>query len=129
DINGTIKNITISKKSGHWYVSFGTERALSENATHPSKSAIGIDLCITKLITTSDDQYIKPKNSFKANQIKLAKLQRQLSKKVKFSENWKRQKNKIQKLHHHIANIRHDYLHKITTNISKNHAMIACEDL
>src|SRR5690606_27217743 len=70
-----------------------------------------------------------PKNSFKANQIKLAALQRQLSRKVLFSQNWKKQNRKIQKLHHHIANIRHDYLHKITTTISKNHAMIACEDL
>ena len=129
DIIGTIKNVTISKKSGHWYVSFGTERALSENPIHPSTSAIGIDLGITKLITSSDGQYIKPKNSFKANQVKLAKLQRGLAKKVKFSANWKKQNRKIQKLHHHIANIRHDYLHKITTTISKNHAMIACEDL
>ncbi len=129
DIIGTIKNVTISKKSGHWYVSFGTERALPENPIHPSTSAIGIDLGITKLITTSDGQYIKPKNSFKANQVKLAKLQRGLAKKVKFSANWKKQNRKIQKLHHHIANIRHDYLHKIITTISKNHAMIACEDL
>ena len=129
DIIGSIKNITISKKSGHWYVSFGTERELPENPTHPSKSAIGIDLGITKLITTSDGETIQPKNSFKANQVKLAKLQRGLAKKVKFSENWKKQNHKIQKLHHHIANIRHDHLHKITTSISKNHAMIACEDL
>ena len=129
DIIGTIKNITISKKSGHWYVSFGCERELDQNPIHPSTSAIGIDLGVTKLITTSDGQHIKPKNSFKANQIKLAALQRQLSRKVLFSQNWKKQKNKIQKLHHHIANIRHDYLHKITTTISKNHAMIACEDL
>ena len=129
DVIGAIKNVTISKKSGHWYVSFGTETQLTENPRHPATSAIGLDMGITKLITTSDGQYIKPKNSFKANQIKLAKLQRQLNKKVKFSENWKKQNRKIQKLHHHIANIRHDYLHKITTNISKNHAMIACEDL
>ena len=129
DIIGTIKNITISKKSGHWYVSFGCERALDQNPVHPSKSAIGIDLGVTKLITTSEGQHIKPKNSFKANQIKLAALQRQLSRKVLFSQNWKKQNRKIQKLHHHIANIRHDYLHKITTAISKNHAMIACEDL
>ena len=129
DIIGTIKNVTISKKSGHWYVSFGCERELDQNPIHPSTSAIGIDLGVTKLITTSDGQHIKPKNSFKANQVKLAKLQRQLSRKVLFSQNWKKQKNKIQKLHHHIANIRHDYLHKITTTISKNHAMIACEDL
>ena len=128
EIIGTIKNVTISKKSGHWYVSFVTEREI-ENPIHPSKTAIGIDLGITKLISTSDGQYIKPKNSFKANQTKLAALQRQLSRKVLFSQNWKKQNRKIQKLHHNIANIRHDYLHKITTSISKNHAMIACEDL
>ena len=129
DIIGTIKNITISKKSGHWYVSFGTERQLTESPRHPATSAIGLDMGITKLITTSNGEAIQPKNSFKANQIKLAKLQRQLSKKVKFSANWKKQNRKIQKLHHHIANIRHDYLQKITTTISKSHAMIACEDL
>ena len=129
DIIGTIKNVTISKKSGHWYVSFGTERELAENPRHPAQSAIGLDMGISKLLTTSDGQTIKPKNSFKANQIKLATLQRQLSRKVLFSANWKKQNRKIQKLHHHIANIRHDYLHKITTTISKNHAMIACEDL
>ena len=129
DIIGTIKNITISKKSGHWYVSFGTERELSQNPIHPSKTAIGVDLGISKLLTTSNGEHIAPKNSFKANQAKLTKLQRQLSKKVLFSQNWKNHNRKIQKLHHHIANIRHDYLHKITTSISKNHAMIACEDL
>ena len=129
DIIGTIKNVTISKKSGHWYVSFGTERELDENPRHPATSAIGLDMGISKLLTTSNGQYIKPKNSFKTNQLKLAKLQRGLAKKVKFSENWKKQNRKIQKLHSHIANIRHDYLHKVTTRISKNHAMIACEDL
>ncbi|MGP5076386.1 RNA-guided endonuclease InsQ/TnpB family protein, partial [Psychrobacter celer] len=128
DIIGTIKNVTISKKSGRWYVSFGTEREV-EQPRHPSKSAIGLDMGISKLLTTSNSEYIKPKNSFKANQMKLAKLQRQLNRKVLFSQNWKKQNRKIQKLHSHIANIRHDYLHKITTSISKSHAMIACEDL
>ena len=74
DIIGTIKNVTISKKSGHWYVSFGTERELAENPRHPAQSAIGLDMGISKLLTTSDGQTIKPKNSFKANQIKLATL-------------------------------------------------------
>ena len=128
EIIGVIKNITISKKSGQWYVSFGMEREV-ETPTHPSKTAIGIDLGITKFITTSNADIIQPKNSFKANQVKIARLQRQLNRKVLFSNNWKKQNRKIQKLHHHIANIRHDYLHKITTDISKNHAMIVCEDL
>ena len=42
DIIGTIKNVTISKKSGHWYVSFGTETQLTENPRHPATSAIGL---------------------------------------------------------------------------------------
>ncbi|EAM5884531.1 hypothetical protein EPW57_22355 [Salmonella enterica] len=40
------------------------------------------------------------------------------------SENWQRQKRKIRCLHSHMANIRRDYLHKVTSEISKNHAMI-----
>ncbi|MCO1632247.1 transposase, partial [Escherichia coli] len=59
----------------------------------------------------------------------LAILQRQLSRKVKFRNNCKKQKRKIQRLHSRIANIRRDYLHKVTTTVSKNHAMIVIEDL
>ncbi|MBB8561531.1 transposase, partial [Escherichia coli] len=70
-----------------------------------------------------------PVNSFQKNQKKLARLQRQLSRKVKFSNNWQKQKRKIQCLHSRIANIRRDYLHKVTTTVSKNHAMIVIEDL
>ena len=43
DIIGTIKNVTISKKSGHWYVSFGTEHEV-EKPRHPATSALGLDL-------------------------------------------------------------------------------------
>ncbi|MCT8258204.1 transposase, partial [Proteus mirabilis] len=63
------------------------------------------------------------------NQRKLARLQRKLSRKIKFSANWQKQKRKIQRLHSHIANIRKDSLHKVTSEISKNHAMIVIEDL
>ena len=55
DIIGTIKNVTISKKSGHWYVSFGTERELDQNPIHPSRTAIGIDLGITRLASRIHD--------------------------------------------------------------------------
>jgi len=128
NIVGEIKNVTISKHVGKWYVSFGAENTV-EAPVHPSKSAIGIDLGIKKLITTSSGQVFDPINSFKANQVKLARLQRKLRKKNKFSQNWKKLNLKINTLHHHIANIRHDYLHKVTTTLSKNHAMIVVEDL
>ena len=128
NIVGEIKNVTISKHVGQWYVSFGAENTV-EAPVHPSKSAVGIDLGVKKLITTSSGQVFDPINSFKANQVKLARLQRKLRKKNKFSQNWKKLNLKINTLHHHIANIRHDYLHKVTTTLSKNHAMIVVEDL
>lgn len=90
---------------------------------------VGLDAGVTKLATLSDGTVYQPVNSFKARQRKLAMLQRQLSRKVKFSANWQKQKKKIQRLHSHIANIRRDYLHKVTSEISKNHAMIVIEDL
>ena len=128
EIIGKITSVTIKKICGLWYVSFCTNREIKQ-PLHPSKSAIGVDLGIKKLVTTSDGQVFEPINSFKANQLKLARLQRKLKKKTKFSENWKKLNLKINKLHHHIANIRHDYLHKVTTTLSKNHAMIEVEDL
>ncbi|EOW39484.1 hypothetical protein A1YG_05031 [Escherichia coli KTE130] len=90
---------------------------------------VGLDAGVAKLATLSDSTVFETVNTFQKNQKKLARLQRQLSRKVKFSNNWQKQKRKIQCLHSRIANIRRDYLHKVTTTISKKHAMIAIEDL
>ncbi|XMR52626.1 RNA-guided endonuclease InsQ/TnpB family protein [Escherichia coli] len=127
-VTGVVKNVTVSQSCGKWYISIQTESEVS-TPVHPSGSMVGLDAGIAKLATLSDGTVFEPVNSFKTNQTKLARLQRQLSKKVKFSSNWKKQKAKIQRLHSHIANTRRDYLHKVTTTISKNHAMIVIEDL
>ncbi|STS59167.1 Gifsy-1 prophage GlpA [Klebsiella pneumoniae] len=128
DVNGKIKNATISQLAGKWYVSFQVEIE-TDKPKHESTSMVGLDAGVTKLATLSDGTVYQPVNSFKASQRKLAVLQRQLSRKVKFSANWQKQKQKIQRQHLHIANLRRDYLHKITTTISNNHAMIVIEDL
>jgi len=128
EVIGEVKNVTVSLSCGKWYISIQTEYEVPE-PTHCSTSMVGVDAGITKLATLSDGTVYQPVNSFKASQRKLAVLQRQLSRKVKFSANWQKQERNIQRLHSHIANIRCDYLHKITSEISKNHAMIAIEDL
>jgi putative transposase len=91
--------------------------------------AVGIDLGIKKMVALSDGTHIEPINAFMNAQKKLAKLQRCLAKKVKFSSNWYKLVKKIQKLHWHIANIRKDYLHKASCTLSKNHAIVCMEDL
>ncbi|WP_445426501.1 RNA-guided endonuclease InsQ/TnpB family protein [Alishewanella sp. HL-SH06] len=128
DVQGNIKNCTVSVKSGHWYISFLVEQEIDE-PKHFSGSAVGIDMGIAKFVTLSDGTYLKPLNAFRKHEKRLAIEQRKLSRKVKFSANWKKQKLKIQKLHTLIANCRKDYLHKASHHISNNHSMIAIEDL
>ncbi|KDY37801.1 transposase, IS605 OrfB family [Escherichia coli 2-427-07_S3_C1] len=127
-VTGVVKNVTVSQSCGKWYISIQTESEVS-TPVHPSASMVGLDAGVAKLATLSDGTVFEPVNSFQKNQKKLARLQRQLSRKVKFSNNWQKQKRKIQRLHSCIANIRRDYLHKVTTAVSKNHAMIVIEDL
>ena len=127
-VTGVVKNVTVSQSCGKWYISIQTESEVSTPA-HPSASMVGLDAGVAKLATLSDGTVFEPVNSFQKNQKTLARLQRQLSRRVKFSNNWQKQKRKIQRLHSCIANIRRDYLHKVTTTVSKNHAMIVIEDL
>ncbi|EFO3311812.1 transposase [Escherichia coli] len=127
-VTGVVKNVTVSQSCGKWYISIQTESEVS-TPVHPSASMVGLDAGVAKLATLSDGTVFEPVNSFQKNQKTPARLQRQLSRKVKFSNNWQKQKRKIQRLHSCIANIRRDYLHKVTTTVSKNHAMIVIEDL
>src|SRR5690554_5458430 len=52
-----------------------------------------------------------------------------MSRKVKFSNNWKNAKGRVQKRQARIANARRDYLHKASATISQNHALVVLEDL
>ncbi len=128
DIVGTLKNLTVSKKGKHWYVSIQTDIEIVE-PVHPSNSSVGIDMGIARFATLSDGTYYEPLNSFRAMEKKLAREQRALSRKVKFSSNWYKQRDVISRLHIRIAAARNDYLHKISTAISKNHALVVIEDL
>lgn len=127
-IEGTPKQVTVSLSAGRWFVSIQTEREVPE-PVHPSQSVVGVDMGVARFATLSDGSCIKPLHSFRKHEKKLAKLQRRLAKRVKFSANWQKLKAKIQHLHRTIANVRNDFLHKTTTIISKNHALVVIEDL
>ena len=128
EVWGELRNVTVSSQGGKWFVSIQTRREVELPAT-PVTTAIGIDLGIARFATLSDGSYIAPLNSFKSKEAKLAKYQRRMAHKQKFSHNWKKAKAKVQKIHTQIANARRDFLHKATTTISQNHAMVFVEDL
>ena len=128
EVPGSIKNVTISRLAGKWFVSIQTEREVGA-PVHPAVSSVGIDLGIARFATLSDGAFVEPLHSFKKHEKKLALEQRRLSHKVKRSNNWYKQKRKITRLHQRIANVRADFLHKTSTTISKNHAVVVLEDL
>ena len=128
EVLGTVKNVTVSLNAGKWFVSIQTEREVEPPAPQAG-SAIGIDMGITRFATMSDGSHLAPLNSFKRHQVRLQRAQRAMSRKTKFSRNWKKAKARIQRIHTRIANARRDYLHKATTTISQNHAMVCIEDL
>lgn len=128
DISGTIKNVTVSQRTGKWYVSIQTEQEIV-NPLPTAQTAVGIDMGIARFATLSDGSYYESSNSFRHHQEALRKAQQAMSRKQKFSSNWQKAKTRVQKIHSRIADIRKDYLHKISTAISKSHAMVCIKDL
>jgi putative transposase len=128
EIEGLIKNAIVSRSAGKWYVSIQAEREVAQ-PVHPAKSAIGIDMGVRKFAVMSDGAVLESINSFKKWEVKLSHELRKLSRKTKFSSNWRKQKAKIQRIHSTIVHVRNDFLHKSTSSISKNHAIVVLEHL
>ncbi len=128
DIAGTVKNITITSRGGQWCASIQVEQMI-EIGKHASDSEIGIDAGVKCFAAFSDGTMINGVHSFRMHEERLAREQRKLSRKKKGSNNWKKQKREISKLHHTIANARSDFLHKLSTDISKKQAKVYVEGL
>ena len=128
DIESEPKNVTVSLVAGKVYVSIQTEREV-ERVMHPSTSAVGVDWGVVHLATLSDGEVVDRCSPLWEHAKRLATLQRRLARKKKFSNNWRKWKAKISKLHQHIANVRKDFVHKASDRISKSHAVVVVEDL
>ena len=127
DVLGTVKNVTVSLSGGKWHASIQTEREVEQAI--PNGDAVGIDMGVARFATLSDGTFYVPLNSFKRHETALRKAQQAMSRKTRFSTNWKKAKARVQRIHSRIGNARRDYLHKTTATISQNHAMVCIEDL
>lgn len=128
EVLGTVKNVTVSLSGGKWFMSIQTEREVDQPLPQ-STTAVGIDMRIVRFATLSDGRHLEPLNSFKRHESALRRAQQAMSRKTKFSSNWKEAKARVQRIHSRIGDTRRDYLHKATTTISQNHAMVCIEDL
>lgn len=127
-IRGTIKTVTVSQvPSGKYYVSMNVAIWYQ---TLPSRgSSIGLDLGTKDLVITSNGDKFDNIRTLETHQAKLAKLQRQLARKQKGSRNYEKARIKLAREYERIANIRKDYLHKISHKIVSENQAIFSEDL
>ena len=128
EIKGEIGKCTLSKTpTGKYFVSI-----LSEEQYQPKEkngAVCGIDLGLKDFAITSDGIKFKNNKYTKQYERKLAKTQKNLSRKQKGSKSFERQKRKTARLHEKISNSRMDNLHKVSHQLIKNYDIIALEDL
>ena len=130
-IEGEIKFATVSKSTtGRYFVSITFE------STQPRKTGngvVGVDLGIKHLAITSDGEFFENPKYLRQNLKKLKKEQRSLSRKFQKgkeqSNNYRKQRLKVAKLHEKISNQRKDYLHKLTTYLATTYETVCIEDL
>lgn len=128
-VKGRILSATVSRNpSGRYYVSICCTDVEIEKLPKTDKN-IGIDLGLSSYLITSDGEKYENHKYLRQSEKKLAKLQRELSRKTKGSNNWNKARIKVARLYEHITNQRKDMLQKISTDIIRNYDLICLEDL
>jgi putative transposase len=137
EFNGRIVSVSISRTpSGNYYASILVEledESGRRNKTKQSKNKVcGIDLGLKEFATITDDsgtyKIEHPKYLRKAEK-RLKKLQRAFDRKQKGSKNKEKARIKLAKQHEYVANLRNDFLHKLSKAIIDDNQVIVVEDL
>ena len=126
---GRILNATISQEpDGRFYCSLCCTD-VSFVQLSKTNQFVGIDLGLVDFAIFSDGIKIENPRFFEKSEKKLAKLQRDLSRKSIGSNRWDKARVKVAKLQKHISNQRKDFLQKLTTSIVRKYDIICIEDL
>ena len=124
-----IKSGTLSKtKTGNYYFSILIDKpnkTIEKTANH----IIGIDLGIKDFIVSSEGTKYENLKSKRLNKNKLARLHRELSRKVKGSNKRNQARIRLAKTYEKLNNIKEYYLHSITNQLLSENQTIVMEDL
>ena len=128
EIEGDIKSITISKTpSGKYYASIVTELDIPKAPLNGDK--IGMDLGLKDFCITNKPEKFENPRYFQRSLRRLRIRQRRLSRTVQGSNNRKKARVEVAKIHEKVANRRLDYQHKISLKLTNENQVISCEDL
>lgn len=126
-----IRSATLSKtKSGKHFLSILVDINESDIAKfEKTNKSVGLDLGVKDFVITSDGKKFENKYFLKKQENKIKKLQRQLSRKVKGSNNRNKQRIKIAKAFEHLVNQRENYIHEVVNDLLMKYDTIFMEDL
>ena len=127
-VEGTIKRVTVSKTpTDKYFVSICCDVDIRPLEKIDKK--VGIDVGLKEFAICSDGYRVANPKHFRKAEKRLKKLQKDLSRKQKGSNNRNKARLKVAKLHEKIANQRKDFLHKLSTKLTRENQSIAIEDL
>lgn len=126
-----IRSATLSKtKSGKYFLSIRIDISQREYIKFDkTNKQVGIDLGIKDFVITSDGKKFENVQFFKKSENKIKKLQKQLSRKVKGSNNRSKARIKLAKAFEHLVNQRENYIHKVVNEVLTKYDTIFMEDL
>ena len=129
--NKNIRSATLSKsKSGNYFLSILVEMEDTElNKFEHTNKQVGIDLGVKDFVITSDGDVFENKHFLKKEEKKMKRLQRQLSRKVKGSNNREKHRVKIAKLFERMTNKKDAYIHYVVNELLQSYDTIFMEDL
>lgn len=125
---GKVMGGRVTKQAGHWYLSVQVEDG-AEPVLLRAGYPVGVDLGLRSLAVTSDGKAYDNPRHYERAQKHLARLQRIAARKKKGGKRAERVKLKVQRLHARIADLRSDSIHKMTTDVAREYALIGLEDL
>lgn len=129
EIKGNPKTATIIKEPTGFFICITCDNIDKNISNSDESQVIGLDMGVSYFcINSSGNFYVNPRH-FKKWERKLRIENRSLSRKVKGSNRWKKQKRKLARFHHKIANVRKDYLHKLSTELASKYHTVFIEDL
>ena len=129
-IPGVLKNTTVSRHGRHWFVSFQTEQVVADPLPQDPADCIAGDLGVKHFLVLSDGTiYDAPRAAYAHLRQQITRVQRKLARQVKFSKNWQKTQRRLNVLYAHVADLRRDFVQKLSTTVSQHHATVALENL
>jgi putative transposase len=117
----------LRREGDRWFLSVTVE--IPDPPASENQAAVGLDFGLTTAVTLSNGEKFDAPKPLKGLLRKLARLQRRLSRKVKGSNNRRKAKAKVARLHWHIKQVRYDWQHKLTTMLASRYGTVCLEDL